>query len=47
MFSVEERNNVSIPIIKKISSYDYTEKPLFQVHYEKHPLDRPQYYSSI
>ena len=47
MFSIEEKNNISIPIIKKISNYEYSEKPLFYLHFEKHPISKPHFFTSI
>jgi vacuolar protein sorting-associated protein 13A/C len=47
MFSIEEKNNISIPIVRKISNYDYSDRPLFQFHMEKHPVNKPNYFSCI
>lgn len=33
--------------MRKINTYEYSEKPLFQFHFEKHPLAKPHYFSSI
>ncbi|CAD8167119.1 unnamed protein product [Paramecium pentaurelia] len=47
MFSVEEKNDIIVPIVKKIKSYDIQEKPLIYFKLEKHPLSRPNYFTSI
>ncbi|CAD8164451.1 unnamed protein product [Paramecium pentaurelia] len=47
MFSVEEKNDIIVPIVKKIKSYDIQEKPLIYFKLEKHPLSKPNYFSSI
>lgn len=35
MYSIEEKSSIIIPIVRKINNYDYTEKPLFHIHFEK------------
>ncbi|CAD8160815.1 unnamed protein product [Paramecium octaurelia] len=47
MFSVEEKNDIIVPIVRKIKSYDIQEKPLIYFKLEKHPLSKPNYFSSI
>lgn len=47
MFSVEEKNDIIVPIVKKIKSYEIEDKPLIYFKLEKHPLQKPNYFSSI
>lgn len=47
MFRIERKNNVCIPIMKRISNYDYIDRPLFYCRFEKHPLQKLHFFSSI
>lgn len=47
MFSVEEKNDIIVPIVKKIRTYECQDRPLIYVKLEKHPLFKPNYFSSF
>jgi hypothetical protein len=47
MYSIETKNNIKIPIMRKKNNYDFTDKPLFRLNFEKQPINKPNVFSSI